>query len=148
MSGSPRKGSSGSLGSQYRRVCMNKSFNYIADGGNAGEAGMAKTHAFGVYGGRLFFLPAHLGKQSESKSGLDCREKRDGAIIFMRFKDNIGGDPPRGITSEALLYFLGVFCPFFLFFIFSTLFLRYSRLTRLSHALWNFSALPLFLLEA
>lgn len=63
MSGSPRKGSSGSLGSQYRRVCMNKSFNYIADGGNAGEAGMAKTHAFGVYGGRLFFLPAHLGKQ-------------------------------------------------------------------------------------
>lgn len=37
MSGSPRKESSGSLGSQYRGVCKNMSFNYIADGGNAGS---------------------------------------------------------------------------------------------------------------
>ena len=39
MSGSPKKESSGSLGSQYRRVCKNKSFNYIADGGNPGVGG-------------------------------------------------------------------------------------------------------------
>lgn len=46
MSGSPKKESSGSLGSQYRRVCKNKSFNYIADGGNAGGSWHGKkcTH--------------------------------------------------------------------------------------------------------
>lgn len=47
MSGSPKKESSGSLGFQYRRVCKNKSFNYIADGGNpgwgVGKAGNGKN---------------------------------------------------------------------------------------------------------
>lgn len=140
MSGSPKKESSGSLEYQYRRVCKNKSFNYIADGGNAGEADTAKMHAFGVYGGRLVFLPAHLGKQSEPKSGLDFREKRNGVITFMRFKDNIREIPLEGSLRKRCFLFWGFFS-----FLSPPCFLRYSRLTRLSHALWNFSALPFIL---
>lgn len=85
------------------------------------EAGTAKTHAFGVYGGRLVFLLAHLGKQSEPKSGLDCREKRDGAITFMRFKDNMGGGgeiPLGGSLAKRCFLFWGFFVPL----CFSTLF--------------------------
>lgn len=62
MSGSPKKESSGSLGYQYRRVCKNKSFNYMADGGNAGEAGTAKMHAFGVLWRQACFPPGAFGE--------------------------------------------------------------------------------------
>lgn len=63
MSGSPKKGSSGCRGSQYRRVCRNKSLITLRDGDNVGEGWHGqKPHAYGVYGGRLVFLPAHLGE--------------------------------------------------------------------------------------
>ena len=96
----------------------------------------AKTHAYGVYGGRLVFLPAHLGERSGIEIWLDCREKRDGTITFTRFKDNMGKFPLRGHQGSDAVFLGGVFVP--LFFFFSSCFLRYYRLTRLSHALWNF----------
>lgn len=97
MSGSPKKGSSGNRGSQYRRVCKNKSLITLRDGDNAGgKVAWAKTHAYGVYGGRLVFLPAHLGKRSGIEIWLDCREKRHGTITFTRFKANMGKFPLRG----------------------------------------------------
>lgn len=43
MSGSPKKGSSGSRGSQYRRVCKNKSLITLRDGDNAGRGGMGEN---------------------------------------------------------------------------------------------------------
>lgn len=43
MSGSPKRGSSGSRGSQYRRVCKNKSLITLRDGDNAGECGMGEN---------------------------------------------------------------------------------------------------------
>lgn len=73
----------------------------------------AKTHAYGVYGGRLVFLPAHLGERSGIEIWLDCREKRDGTITFTRFKDNMGMFPLRGHQGSDAVFLGGVFVPLF-----------------------------------
>lgn len=70
MSGSPKKGSSGSRGSQYRRVCMNKSLITLRDGDNAGEGwhGRKRTHMEFMEAG-LFSSRRIWGNDRESKSG-------------------------------------------------------------------------------
>ena len=62
MSGSPKKESSGSLGSQYRRVCKNKSFNYIADGGNAGGSWHGKNARIWSLWRQVGFPPGAFGE--------------------------------------------------------------------------------------
>lgn len=131
MSGSPKKGSSGSRGSQYRRVCKNKSLITLRDGDNAGEGwhGQKRTHMEFMEAG-LFSSRRIWGNDRESKSG------------WIAGRNGMGLSHLRGLrttweSSPSDTVFLGgVFVP--LFFFFSSCFLRYSRLTRLSHALWNF----------
>lgn len=109
MSGSPKKGSSGSRGSQYRRVCKIKSLVTWRDGDNSAErlAWQKRTHQEFMEAG-LLFSRRIWGIDRESKSGLIAGRNGMG-LSHLRGLRKTWERSPWGITREAMLFVRGGF---------------------------------------